>query len=107
MKQEINQEKLTETKTEEEVNPYKRVILNNVYKDQIRTAQMEFWSILSDNVKYVRHEKEKTVNNSDVDNLDYRKHKKLYGSLKAEEKQTLDIHFGDNPNIEDKLPRYV
>ena len=46
MKQEIDNDKLTETRTdEEEMNPYQKVVLNNVYKDDIKTAQMEFWSI--------------------------------------------------------------
>ena len=35
----------------EDDNPYKRVILNKVYKD--KTPQMKNWSIFSDNVRYV------------------------------------------------------
>ena len=35
-------------------NPYKRVILNKVYKDKDKTQQMENWSIFSDNVRYVQ-----------------------------------------------------
>ena len=59
IRQEIDQDRLTEKKTEEEdeVNPYEKVVLNNVYKDEIKTAQMEFWSILSDNVKCIQHDK--------------------------------------------------
>ena len=61
MKQEIDNEKLPESKTEEEeINPYQKVMLNNVYKDDIKTVQVEFWSILSDNIKYVQHD-EKTA----------------------------------------------
>ena len=30
--------------------------------------------------------------------LDYRNHKKLYDRLKDEERQTLDIDFGDSPD---------
>ena len=56
MRQEIDQEKLTEIEIgkEDEINPYQKVVLNNVYKDEIKTMQMEFWSILSDNVKILR-----------------------------------------------------
>ena len=35
----------------------------------------------------------------DVKTLDYRLHKKLYKNLKGEEGQTLDMDFGDNPNL--------
>ena len=34
-------------------NPYERVILNQVYKDEDMTPYMEHWSIFSDNVRYV------------------------------------------------------
>ena len=52
IRQEIDQERLTETKTkeEDEINPYQKVVLNNVYKDEIKMVKMEFWSILSDNL---------------------------------------------------------
>ena len=53
MKQKIDNDKLTETKTQEEINPYLKVVLNNVYKDDIKTGQVEFWSILSGNIKYI------------------------------------------------------
>ena len=44
MRQEIDQEKLTQTEMEkeDEINPYQKVVLNNVYKDEIKTMQMEF-----------------------------------------------------------------
>ena len=100
-KQEIDNENLTAVKTEEEeINPYQKVVLNNVYKAEIKTVQMEYWSILHDNIKYVQHDKEsKTLHDLDVETLDYRHHMKLYNSLKAEERQTLDMDFGDNPKI--------
>ena len=41
----------------EDNNPYKRVILNKVYKDKDETPQMENWSIFSDNIRYVQHDK--------------------------------------------------
>ena len=79
MKQEIDNENLTATEIEEEeINLYQKVVLNNVYKDEIKTVQMEYWSILSDNVKYVQHDEEsKTVHDLDVKTLVYRHHKKL------------------------------
>ena len=35
----------------EDDNPYKKVILNIVYKDEVKTSQMENWSIFSNNCK--------------------------------------------------------
>ena len=34
-------------------NPYKRVVLNNVYKEPDKSPEMKSWSIFSDNVRYV------------------------------------------------------
>ena len=54
----------------------------------------------SDNVKYVQHDEEsKTACDLDVKTLDYRHHKKMCNSLKEEERQTLDMDFGDNPDL--------
>ena len=53
----MEQEKLTELDREDD-NPYKKVVLNKVYKDEDKMMQMENWSILSDNVRYVQHDKE-------------------------------------------------
>ena len=78
MRQEIDQEKLTEIKTgkEDEINPYQKVMLNNVYTDEIKTMQMEFWSLLSDNVKYIEYD-DKSAHSLDVETLDYRQHREL------------------------------
>ena len=56
LKQEIDSDKLQAPKTEEETNPYQKVVLSSVYKDEKNTAQMEYWSILSDNMRYVEHD---------------------------------------------------
>ena len=71
-----------------------------MYKDKKNTMQMEYWPILSDNVKYVQYDAEsKTAHDLDVKTLDYIHHKKLYNTLKGEENQMLDMDFGDNPNL--------
>ena len=54
MKQEIEQKKLIETDREND-NPYKKLILHKVYQDEDKMTQMENWSVLSDNVRYVLH----------------------------------------------------
>ena len=80
----------------EDDNPYKRVILNKVYKDEDKTPQMENWSIFTDKIKYVQHD-EKAPHRLDLSTLDYQLHKEIYCKLKGEESNTLDIDFGVNP----------
>ena len=55
----------------EDDNPYKRVILNKVYKDEDKIPQMENWSIFSENVRYVQYNDKKTPHRSDLHTLDY------------------------------------
>ena len=39
----------------EDDNPYKRVILNKVYKQENQNSQVENWSIFTDQIKYIQH----------------------------------------------------
>ena len=71
MKHEIEQEI-----DREDDNPYKRMILNKVYKEEDKMLQMENWSIFSDNIRYVQHD-EKTPHKLDLNALDYQQHKEL------------------------------
>ena len=41
-------------------------------------SQMEQWSILSDNIVYVRSEGNDVVNGIDIKTVDYRDHKRMY-----------------------------
>ena len=54
----------------EDNNPYKRVILNKVYKCKDKTPQRENWSIFNDNIRYVQHD-EKIPHRIDLNTLDY------------------------------------
>ena len=41
-------------------------------KDEIKTAQMENWSVLSDNVKYIQHDEgSKTTHDLNIKIVDY------------------------------------
>ena len=79
-------------------NPYKRVVLNNVYKEPDKSPEMKSWSIFSDNVRYIQHD-HITSQNLNIDTLDYRDDKGLYLKLKEEEQETLDIDFGLYPDV--------
>ena len=98
--QEIEDEKLTRDRIHEDViSPYQKVVLNKVYRDDVKTAQMEHCVILSNVVKYVQYDKDpKKLHDLNVKALDYKNHKKLYDKLKDYDSQTLDIDFGKCPN---------
>ena len=95
----INIKTMTSEMTQnQDDNPYKRVVLNNIYKIPEKCLGMKNWSIFSDNVRYVQHDK-MTTENLDFDTLDYRNHQDLYFQLKDEERETLDIDFGLYPDV--------
>ena len=63
-----------ETMQNQDDNPYKKVILNKVFREEDKSPEMRDWSIFSDNVRYIQH-KQTTLQNLDIDILDYRHHK--------------------------------
>ena len=95
----INTKTMTSEMTQnQDDNPYKRVVLNNVYKIPEKCLEMKNWSIFSDSIRYVQHDQMKTQN-LDFDTLDYRNHKELYFQLKEEKQETLDVDFGLYPDV--------
>ena len=79
-------------------NPYKRVVLNNIYKVPEKCPKMKNRSIFSDNIRYIQHDKI-TTQNLDIDTLDYREHKDVYFQMKNEKGETLDVDFGLYPDV--------
>ena len=79
-------------------NPYKRVVLNSIYKIPEKCPEMKNWSIFGDNIRYVQHD-QMTAQKLDFDTLDYRNYQDLYFQLKNEERENLDIDFGLYPDI--------
>ena len=95
----INTKTMTyETGQNQGDNPYKKVVLNKVFKEEDKSPEMRNWSIFSDNVRYVQHD-QATPQNLNVDTLDYRDHKELYYKLKEKKGETLDIDFGLYPDV--------
>ena len=95
----INAKTMTNEMTQDQGdNPYKRVVLNNVYKVPEKCPEMKNWSIFSDNVRYLQHD-QRTTQNLDFDTLDYRNYKDLYFQLKEEKRETLDVDFGLYPDM--------
>ena len=95
----INTKTMTcETAQIQDDNPYKKVVLNKVFKEQDRFPEMRNWSIFSDNVWYIQHD-QATPLNLNIDTLDYRDHEELYFKLREKMGETLDIDFGLYPDI--------
>ena len=81
----------------EDDNPYKRVILNKVYKQDNQIPQAEDWSIFTDQIKYIQHD-EKSKYMFDLNPLNNQQHNDLYDQLKEEQCSSLNIEFGINVN---------
>ena len=95
----INSKTMTcETAQIQDDNPYKKVVLNNVFKEKDKSPEMRNWSIFSDNIRYVQHD-QATPQNLNVDTLDYRDHKELYLKQKEKKGETLDVDFGLYPDV--------
>ena len=98
IKQEIEQEKSTKAEIDDNCNIYQKALLNDVNKKEKVSTQMEDWSILSDHVKYVKHDDGlETFCKLNVNILNYCQYKDLYQELKGKEILTVSVDFGNNP----------
>ena len=81
-----------------DVNQYEKALLSN--RNMIKSnLQMEQWSILSDNIVYVKSEDNDIMNGIDIKLIDYRDHKRMYRKLGKEGGEQLNIDFGESPEI--------
>ena len=92
----MDKEKLVGTQIE---NTYQKVaILTDVNKKGKDPTQMEEWSILSDHVRYVKHEDGSgTFHRLNIEALNYCQNKDLYKDLKEKEMLKTKVNFGGNP----------
>ena len=75
-----------ETVQNQDDNPYKKVVLNKVFREEDKSPEMRNWSIFSDNIRYIQHE-QMTSHELNIDTLDYRHHRELYFKLEGEERE--------------------
>ena len=59
---------------------------------------MEQWSILSDNIVYVRSEGNDVMNGIDIKTVDYIDHRRMYRRM-GKEGERLNINFAESPNV--------
>ena len=81
-----------------DVNQYEEALLSdrNMTKSN---SQMEQWSILSNNIVYVKSEDNDIMNGIDLKLIDYRDHKRMYRKMGKGEGEWLNIDFGESPEI--------
>ena len=79
-------------------NQYEKALLSD--RNMRRSnAQMEQWSILSDNIVYVRSEDHDIMNGIDIKLIDYREHKRMYRKMGKEGGERIEIDFGESLEI--------
>ena len=68
----------TNLNRKEEINLYKKVLVSDINKLEKNESQMEQWSILSDNIVYVRSVGYDVMSGVDIKRDYYCDHKKMY-----------------------------
>ena len=71
-------------------------MLNEPNKNNDQTS-IEEWSILSDHVKYVMHDKSEAFHKLSINSMNYRQNRDLYKSLNNEQSIKANLNFGNSP----------
>ena len=74
-----------------DINLYEKVLVSDVNTMDRNKSQMEQWSILSDNIVYVRSVGYDDMSGVDIKTVDYRDHKRMYRKMGKEEGQMMSI----------------
>ena len=78
-----------------EINPYQELIANNAEKIEPLMTQMEQWSILSNILNYIQHDRHHTMNHT----LSIRAIKKYRNNPETkDEEEFMKLHFGSMPH---------
>ena len=80
------------------INQYKKVLLSDGNTGG-SNVQMDQWSILSDNIVYVKSKDSDIMNGIDIKSIDYREHKRMYRKMNKEGGEKIDIDIGESPDI--------
>ena len=80
-------------------NPYEKALLSNRNLERKVNSQIEQWSILSDNIVYIKSEDKDIMNGIDIKLIDYQKHKRIYRKMNKEGGEKIDIYFGESPEV--------
>ena len=88
-----------QVKERKDINLYEKVLVSNINTMNKNKSQMEQWSILNDNIVYVRSEGNDVMNGIDIKMVDYQDHRRMYRRMGKEEGERLNIDFGESPNV--------
>ena len=80
------------------VNQYEKALLSD-RNARRSNSQMEQWSILSDNIVYVKSKDSDIMNGINIRPIDYREHKRMYRKMDKEGGERIDIDFGESPEF--------
>ena len=86
-----------------DTNPYEKALLNDRNLNRQCNSQIEQWSILSDNIKYIKSEDTDSKSDINIKTIDYRKHKRIYRRMNKEQGEKIDMDYGESPqNMKDR-----
>ena len=80
------------------INQYEKALLRDRYMKR-SNAQMDQWSILSDNIIYVKSKDSDIMSGIDIKTIDYREHKRMYRKMNKEGGEKVEIDFGENLEV--------
>ena len=80
-------------------NPYEKALLSGRNLKEKVNSQIEQWSILSDNIVYVKSEDKNIMNGIDIKPIDYREHKRMYRKMNKGGGERIDMDFGESPEV--------
>ena len=67
-----------QVKERKDINLYEHVLVCDINTMNKNKSQMEHWSILSDNIIYVRSVNSNAMNEIDIKMVDYQDHRRMY-----------------------------
>ena len=80
------------------VNQYEKALLSDRNMNR-GNSQMEQWSILSDNIIYVKSKDKDIMNGINITSIDYREHKRMYRKMDKEGGEKIGIDFGESLEV--------
>ena len=80
-------------------NQYEKALSSSKNTKRGSNLQMEQWSIISDNIVYVKSRDSNIMNGIDIKPIDYREHKRIYRKMGKEEGEKLEMDFGKSLEI--------
>ena len=90
---------LKQAKYRKNNNLYGKVLVGDICTMNKNKSQMEQWSILSDNIIYVRSVGNNDMNGIDIKTVDYQVHRRMYRRMGKEQGERMHIDFGESPNV--------